>query len=115
MIELINFKKIQIFIFKFIKLWNINTGECLKSIQIDNFDGVSCVSMKDNHIACACKQTITIWKIGSKYNLELIQVYKEHFKKIQSIQMMNTKWENNKLLIASGGKDGLVKIWNANE
>ncbi|RNA44221.1 F-box WD repeat-containing 7 [Brachionus plicatilis] len=100
---------------KFIKLWNIYTGECHKSVQVDQFDGVSSISMSHNHIACACKQTITLWKIGFAYSLELIREFKEHFKKIESIQILTTKWPNSELLMVSGSKDGLIKIWNNNE
>ncbi|CAF0706140.1 unnamed protein product [Brachionus calyciflorus] len=97
---------------KYIKLWNKKSGDCVKSFQSEKNNCVQTVSLIDDILACSCNQIIKVWKIALNYDLELIQEYKEHYSRIETIKLIKTKWLNNELLFVSGDKDGIIKYWN---
>lgn len=84
----------------------------VKSLNLDNYDAVSSVSINESYLVCSCKQTILVWKIDFLNDVQLLHEYKEHFKKIESVKLITTKWLSNEVLFVSAGQDGLIKYWN---
>jgi len=100
---------------KTIKIWNVETMECLKTFEREN-DSFQCViqiksDSDDNIIAVGTgiKYQIIL------YNIETGLIFKtlsKHFDAV--VYLCQIKWNRDKSTLASGSKDSTIKIWNIN-
>lgn len=86
-----------------VKIWNINTGECIKTIKHDS-SVHSVAIVGDRIISGSYYGTIKIWDIGSG---ELIKTLRDHTGVVNNIAADGDN-------IVSGSFDGKIKIWNIN-
>ena len=99
---------------KTIKIWEIATGECLKTIQTDNYPEIDLIEvLSSNKIACLhyinevhdVTKHITIWDVESG---ECLKVLVGHSEELNSIKKLS-----NAHLI-SGSDDKTIKLWDTN-
>jgi WD40 repeat protein len=82
--------------------WDINTYECIKTLN-GHADTVRSVVAINNHIISGSwDQTIKIWDINT---YELIDTLYGHTSTIQSVFAINN-------IIISGSHDNSIKIWD---
>jgi WD40 repeat protein len=89
-----------------VKIWNITTGECIKTLG-GHESVVRSVSFSPNgNLICSgsSDNTVKIWNITTG---ECIKTLKEHKSVVRSVS-----FSPNGDLICSGSSDNTVKIWN---
>lgn len=89
-----------------IKIWNVNTGECINTITLETGMFMSlCFSYDTNLIISAMNNNkIMVW---NTYTCELIHTLEGHRSCINSVA-----FSNDDSLIVSGSNDKTIKIWN---
>ena len=90
---------------KTIKIWDINTGECLKTLE-GHTDNVNSVFVKDNLIISSSNdKTIKIWDINTG---DCINTLKGHTSAVYSaVSVLDN-------LIISSSEDKTIRIWDIN-
>ncbi|MEO1184722.1 MAG: hypothetical protein AAFX46_08450, partial [Cyanobacteria bacterium J06636_27] len=91
---------------KVIKIWDVNTGKCLHSLQAHNNRIRKVVFSPDGKILASCSddKTIKIWNSNTGEN---ISIFSGHNKAVWAIAIS----PDNKML-ASGGEDETIKLWH---
>ena len=90
---------------EFIRIWSIDNGKQLKSINVGNSVWSVVVSQNGKKMALSGKNnTVQIWNVE---NGELLRTYKGHTEEIMCLTI-----SNNGKFIASGSMDNTIKIWN---
>ena len=90
---------------KSIKIWNVDTGECIRTLT-DNASYVYSLQLLDNNkLASGSSNSIRLWNIDTG---ECIRTLTGHSDRIWSLQLL----KNNQL--ASASDDKSIKIWNIN-
>lgn len=91
---------------KTIKIWTVDTGECINTITLETGMFMSlCFSYDTNLIISAMNnKTIMVW---NTYTGELVHILECHRSCINSVS-----FSNDDSLIVSGSNDKTIKIWN---
>jgi serine/threonine protein kinase len=86
-----------------IKVWDINSKQCIKTITASEYP-IKILSLNSKIIASssANQNKIKLWDIESG---NLINTLDGHLEAIKSIAM-------NEEILVSGSKDGIIKVWN---
>lgn len=88
-----------------VDLWDVATGKHLKGWTAHDGNGMTLgFSADDHYLATAGDSIVKIWDLQSE---KLVRTLKGHSEKIY-----NTKFSRDGLYLATGSKDGLVKIWS---
>lgn len=93
---------------KSIKVWDLDTGECVKSIQIKNFGFINNIKLLSGfNELYACTETGRVIKCDlNKFNYE--ELFRVHGIAINRIEIL----ADYKLV--TGAWDGTIKIWDLN-
>jgi len=100
---------------KSIKIWRIETSECLQSIEKEKDSFMCAIQIKwdidDSTIAVGTGIKFQI----KLYNIEtgsIIKILKKHSDAVVCLRQL--KWNRDKSTIASGSRDSTIKLWNIN-
>ena len=99
-------------VFGRIDLWHVNTGEHLKTIRVDGFNGVMDIALRPDGKILVCGDMhylglgsrIHVWKVDS---WELIKTVDGHASSVDSLVFS----PDGKTLV-SGGADGTILLWD---
>ena len=88
-----------------IKLWDLNSFECLNTVTNGLRFSTFCL-ISNNQIACGCGNgSISIWDLN---NLSMLKLFKAHHDTIKCLKF----FDQSKLISCSNRNDKLIKIWS---
>ncbi|CAH1798892.1 unnamed protein product [Owenia fusiformis] len=97
-----------------IRIWEVETGKLKKVIWASTTTSIMSVSYYKGYIACTYGETICFYKTNAKKAV-LLKTYKEHTKRIETVQLKMSNLSKDEGMIVSAGKDGLVKYWDTTQ
>ncbi|XP_060599165.1 uncharacterized protein LOC132752799 isoform X1 [Ruditapes philippinarum] len=106
---------------KSVKIWNIETGRCLRWISVSQTTSIMSVSYSQGHLACSYGETICVYKVEGPTRLlkKYLDIVNEHQKseltkpkRIECLKLSILDKEKGEGIIVSAGKDGAVKYWD---
>ncbi|KAL4233353.1 hypothetical protein ACF0H5_008035 [Mactra antiquata] len=99
---------------KSVKIWNIETGKCLRWISVSQTTSIMSVSYSKGHLACSYGETICIYKVDGPTQLlrKYLDIVNEHFRRIECLKLDISNREKSEGMVVSAGKDGTVKYWD---
>jgi len=85
-----------------IRIWDVNTGECLRVFELES-SAISSIALTDQVVAASCHDKIArVWDLESG---ELLSTLKRHDAVLGHVQIDGH-------LIATGAADGGIGIWS---
>ncbi|GAB4376184.1 MAG: NB-ARC domain-containing protein [Elainellaceae cyanobacterium] len=93
---------------KGVRLWDVETGSCLGTLQEDSNDAFKSVSWHpDGHILASCGNgnKIWLWDVRHKECLRILQGH--------SNWVVSVAWSPDGQILASGSQDQTIRLWDA--
>ncbi|KAL3884122.1 hypothetical protein ACJMK2_030344, partial [Sinanodonta woodiana] len=95
---------------KSVKIWSLETGKCKRTFWVSPTTSVMAVSYSRGYFACSYGETICLYKAeGPKTPL---RTYREHSKRVETLELRISNPAVPEGLIISAGKDGKIIYWD---